>query len=776
MKKQFLHSNIIAIIAISILSLIGFKSSAQIKKEGKNYTVEFAQTKGNAMNLLFTVGDYKITEKTINGVTYSCLNIAGGALTYNKGYAELPVLNASVQLSPDKNVTLEVDNGSYTDYNLTYPLLPSRGLIKRSQDLSKVPYEIDQASVVDQWYPLNTASTVDPFIIRDVRGTTVYVYPIQYNAAKNILRVYKTINVKLTENTTTPINPITNANTTINNEMIGLYQSVFINYNNTVKTNWTNEVGETGKILVICTARDSAAINPYILWKKQMGYKVSKQVVATGTNVATTISTAYTADPTIFYVLLVGDWPDIKCNTTPSGENTTPSAAPMDPMLGCVVGTDNFPDIIVGRFSTSSATDATTQVNKTVTYEKTPTIGGTWYKTALGIASNKGPGDDNEYDYQHIGNIWTGRYSKFTYTKYDSVYDKPAGYATPAMVSAAINPGVGVINFSGDGGETEWAQSNFQNSDVNNLTNGDKLPFIISVSCVVGEFQYTSSPCFTEAWLRKVGGGAVAMLGSSVEQDWNQPMIGQDYMADLLVGGYTYQNNATNPGTGTNTDHGKTHFGSITLNGKILMLEEDATSLPDFQTWTVFGDPSLQVRTDTPKNITLSDSTVSTSSFTTNVKVNGTVFANALVSIWDGKSQPFSGLTDASGNVTITHTLASGTAVTLTVTGFNLYPKIINTTIANLNAIPTCDIFSNSVSVFPNPASKRITLSIDNSFNGNYKIEIINLVGQVVFTDVVEKNNFSVTKNIDLSSFTKGAYLLRYSNNGNVGFKKLILN
>ena len=764
MKKFYTRTKIIALIAISIFCFVGFKSNAQIKKEGKNYTVEFSQTRGNAMNLLFTVGDYKITEKTINGVTYSYLNIAGGALTYNKGYAELPILNASVQLSPDKNVTLEVENGNYTDYNLKYPLLPSRGLIKRSKDLSKVPYEIDPASVVDQWYPINTASMVEPFIIRDVRGTNVYVNPIQYNAAKKILRVYKTINVKLVENSTNPVNPLTNYRKKVACEMYDLYQSMFINFN--TKAAWPNETGEMGDILVVCTARDSSVINPYILWKKQMGFKVTKQVVATGTNIVTTVKNAYTANTNLLYVLLVGGWSDLKCNTS---TGTTPTGGPMDPMVGCVVGTDNYPDIYIGRFSVSGSADVTTQVNKTVSYEKTPTVGGTWYKSALFVAdASGGAGDDNETDQQHMDNIWTGRYSNFTFSTKDTDYEPNENAAT---ITTDVNAGVGVINYAGDGDVNMWYQPNFTNTQVNALTNGSKLPFIISVACLTGSFHTTT--CFGDAWLRKSGGGSVDALMSTVEQDWNQPMIGQDYMADILVGGYNYA-----LGTATyHPDHGKTHFGSITFNGKALMLAEDATSLAsEMQCWMIFGDPSLQVRTDTPKNITLSDSTVTTSSFTTNVKVNGTVFANALVSIWDGKSQPFSGLTDASGNVTITHTLASGTAVTLTVTGFNLYPKIINTTIANLNAIPTCDIFSNSVSVFPNPASKRITLSIDNSFNGNYKIEIINLVGQVVFTDVVEKNNFSVTKNIDLSSFTKGAYLLRYSNNGNVGFKKLILN
>ena len=34
----------------------------------------------------------------------------------------------------------------------------------------------------------------------------------------------------------------------------------------------------------------------------------------------------------------------------------------------------------------------------------------------------------------------------------------------PAMVAAPVNSGVGIINFSGDGGETKWGQTGFSNS------------------------------------------------------------------------------------------------------------------------------------------------------------------------------------------------------------------------------------------------------------------------------------------------------------------------
>ncbi len=771
MKKTSFLFNSMAIVTISVLCLFGYKGISQITREYKNFNVEFNQAKNNSYNLQFTIEKFNISVKTIDAVSYSFLDFKGGISTSRKGYAELPIINASVQLPPDKNITMKVENGSYTDYYLDYPMLPSRGNIKRNQDPSTIPYEIDPASIVDQWYPIDIATSTDPYIIRDVRGINVYVYPIQYNAAKKILRVYNTVSVKLIENNSTPVNPIKNVKKVIEQEMFDTYKSIFINYNNT-KANWAQETGENGELLVIYTSRDSSVIKPYIAWKKQMGYKVTKQLVATGTNVKTTIANAYTANNNILYVQLVGDWDNIKCNIS---SGTSPNGAPMDPMLGCVVGTDNYPDICIGRFSAGSATDVTTQVNKTVNYEKFPLAGGTWYKAALGIGSDEGSGagDDGEMDHDHISNIWTGRLNPFTYTNISTAYDPGA---TAGMVSTAVSNGVSLINYCGHGDWDRFVTTGFNNSNVNNLTNGNKLPIIISVACLEGEFQLTSSPCFAEYWLRKTNGGAVATLMATVEQDWTQPMAGQDYMNDMLTGGYTYMNNTSHPGIGTNTDHGKTHFGSIVLNGDVLMYAEDNTALPTMQTWTIFGDVSLQVRTDAPHEITLSNDTINTGFFTTNVTVDGNPFKNALVSIWDGVNQPFSGLTDASGNVTITHTLTSGASATLTVTGFNLNPIIKDVTVASPTALTIQDNLSNTVSVFPNPASNNITISIDYSVSGKFTIEIINLVGQIVYTEVIEKNNTVFTKDIDLSNITRGAYLMKYSNNGNIGYEKLILN
>ncbi len=619
----------------------------------EGYEVKYKSLDQGNAQLEFTIGDFNLRQVNLDGQDFTRIIFDGRVTTKDKGFAALPFVNANVQLDPVKNVHMEVTGQKYTDYQLDYPLVPSRGVIYRDQDPSTVPYTIAPESLVDEFYPGMQADITRPYIIKDVRGTTVYVYPFQYNAVTKTLRVYNEITVELTQENSAPVNPLYTASGKVFRQMEGLYQSVFINYENT-REDLT--IAEAGDILVICTARDEDAIQPYIDWKREKGYEVFKEVVATGTNVKSLIQQKYDENNEILYVQLVGDWADIKCDLG-GGAN-----APMDPMLGCVVGTDAFPDISIGRFPAGSAADVTTQVNKTITYEKNP--GGDWYTKAIGVASNQGPGDDNELDYEQINVIFNNKLDPFTYDEMNTAYD-PTG--TAAMVTSYIEQGASVINYCGHGSMTSWGSTGFSNSNVNQLSNGDMLPFIFSVACVNGAFH--SGECFAEAWLKKENGGAIMTLMSTINQPWDPPMRGQDYCNDVLTGGYDYN---SNPGNGISTDEGRTIIGSIVTNGLVLMYTESNQSedLETLQTWTTFGDASLQVRTAAPEDLSISNNVMLVGSpFETTVTAGGNPVEGALVALsQDGIYS--SAYTDASGNVSVPNEFQPGD-VQLVVTAFN---------------------------------------------------------------------------------------------------------
>ena len=636
---------------------------------GNGYDATFEQPGNGVYQVNFTLGNYGLTEVTFDGATYSKIVFDGSVFTELKGFAELPYISATVMLSPDKNVSLKVVSSEFEDIDLTNPMLPSRGIIYRDQDPSEIPYKISPSSLRDNWYPQNLARNTSPFILKDIRGTSVYVYPFRYNAVKNTLRVYKSVTVQLIENDAPPVNPLDKKPSVILQEMNGIYSSLFINYGQN-KDDLT--IGQYGDILVICTDRDEDAIQPYIEWKKEKGYNVSMEVVATGTNVKTLIQDAYNANNDLLYVQLVGDWADIKSDAA--------SGSPMDPQLGCVVGNDEVVDITVGRISSNSPSDVTVQVNKIINYEKNPEAGGGWYNAAIGIGSDQGPGDDGEIDKDHIQNIYDNKLDPFTYETYSPIYDPSASIS---MVTTAVENGASIINYCGHGSPTSWGTTGFSNNNVASLTNGDMLPIIFSVACNNGNFQ-DPGDCFAEAWLKKQNGGAIMFLGATISQPWDPPMRGEDYFNDVLIGGYDYSLYPNQNGISTNEQ--RTTIGTIVFNGLVLMTTEsgEASDWETAKTWTIFGDPSMQPRTEAPGAITLSNDVVMAGiPFTTTVSGPDGPFEGAMVCISNGTDY-FSGITDASGNVSISHTLVPGSAK-MVVTGFNLETLYEDITVASSN-------------------------------------------------------------------------------------------
>ncbi|OYT15859.1 MAG: hypothetical protein B7C24_10800 [Bacteroidetes bacterium 4572_77] len=636
---------------------------------GDGFTVKYSQENNSNRQLAFTLGEYSVENTTINGQTFATIVFDGQITSQQKGWAELPFISSSLQISNNKNIDVVVSNSQYVDIELDYPLLPSRGVIYRNQDPATIAYEIDPASVIDAFYPKAITSSDEPYILRDVRGTNVKVFPFRYNAKQNTLRVYTQVEVNVIDNNTAVINPKTNSNNSILREMNAMYKSIFINYDLEAKEDLTN--GQYGDLLVITTDRDEEAIAPYIEWKKEKGFNVSMEVVATATNVKSLIQDAYDNNNNLLYVQLVGDWNDIKCDLG-GGAN-----APMDPMLGCVEGGDNYPELAIGRFSGSTSAHITTQVNKAITYEKTPEAGAEWYKHALGIGSAEGSGngDDGEMDKTHEQIIYDHKLNPFTY---DQFYTSFAPGANSNQVTTAVEEGVSIINYTGHGSQSSWVTSGFSNSHIASLNNGEKLPFIFSVACVNGAFH--SGECFAEAWLKKENGGAVMALMATINQPWQPPMRGQDYFNDILTGGYDYDNN---PGNGINTEEARSFIGSVVTNGLILMYTESSGSsdLETIQTWTTFGDCALQIRTNTPAELNLSNNVIiSGVDFTTIITSDGNPVAGAMVGLSQADGDLYySAISDENGEITLSHELTPGDAK-LVVTSFNsqtIYEDIV---------------------------------------------------------------------------------------------------
>lgn len=581
-----------------------------------------------------------------------------------KGAPDLPKMTASVIIPDLASMQLEVLDAEYQDFGNIF-IAPSKGNLYRNIDPSTVPYEFGSVYTTDAFFPGDLAGTRDPYIVRDYRGQTIIACPFQYNPVTRTLRVYTDITVKISSIGGTGINPLYRSEQpeTVDADFNRIYQHQFLNAQGN-GSRYT-PVPEFGNMLIICYGAFMDAIQPYADWKKQVGYPV--EVIDVGTignsNAIKSYIANYYNNKGLTFVLLVGDAAQVPSSSTSAGDS--------DNNYSYIVGSDHYPDLFVGRFSAENVSQVQTQVQKTLLYEQNPPVGTDWFSICTGIGSDQGPGDDNEYDYQHIRNISNNKLLPFTYTYANELFDgsqggnDEGGNPTPSQVAADINAGTGILNYTGHGSDGSWGTSGFSISDVNNLVNNDMLPFIWSVACVNGNF--VGGTCFAEAWLRatKNGGmtGAVAFLGSTINQSWDPPMAGQDEMNDILVETY--------PGQITRT------FGALSMNGCMLMNDEFGSGGSEMtDTWTCFGDPSLMVRTAMPTQMAVTHDAVlflGASEMTILCDADG---ARATLSL-DG-TKLASGVV-SNGTVTLSFApLGNVGTATLTVTAFNRLPYIVN--------------------------------------------------------------------------------------------------
>jgi agmatine/peptidylarginine deiminase len=634
-------------ILLVIIALAGATLAAETVRLGSEQnSVSVISSNAGETVIHYRVSEFEQIPVQIDGRTYHQIRLPKEGFTQDKGFPELPVLNRSILIPAATLMKIDVTEVEYQDVQLQ--VAPSRGIITRDQDPGRIPYVFDGVYQTDAFYPGTLAGLSESYILRDFRGITVKTVPFAYNPRTGVLRVFTSYRIRVYADGVDGRNVISADPETISRAFQPIYENHFLNWN---AYRYIPVDDSYGKLLVISHSNYMSAILPYVNWKKQKGIDTEliewSTIGTTATQLQTYIQNRYNADASITFVQLVGDAPQIPSLTSGGGGS--------DPSFSLVAGSDNYPDIFIGRFSAESVVDVTAQINKAIVYERDLSTSATWLNRGMGIASAEGGGslgDNGESDIAHMNLIRTDLLG-YGYTSVDQIYDPGASAST---VATNINAGRGFVNYVGHGSNTSWSTTGFSNTNASALTNGSMTPFIMDVACVNGNF--VSITCFAEAWLRNPNGGAVAMYASSINQSWNSPMRAQDEVTDLLI------------------SEAKNTAGGLYYNGSCKMMDiygsttgSDGVNM--FKTWHIFGDASLTVRTKTPLAMNVTHpAQIVMGSYTVNVS---TGVANSLVALTHTNTLYASGYTDAGGNASLTLIHAPQTALdyTITATAFN---------------------------------------------------------------------------------------------------------
>jgi len=592
----------------------------------------------------------------------------GSSFILEKDAPELPKFTASILIPDMSEMEVVIKSSSYIDY-YGIEIAPSKGHLFRNVKPEDVPFEYGPVYYNDAFYPEYLAKLDDPYVLRDFAGQALQFYPFQYNPVSKTLRVYTELVVEVKEKSTQrQLNPLyrTNPLNSVVREFHHIYERHFINYKSIESVLYT-PLEEYGRMLVICHPPYMDAMAPFVAWKNTIGIPTKIVDVSTiggvnPTQVKSYIQSYYDSTDLAF-VLLVGD----NMHIAPFPNSTPGITGPSDNAYAYLAGNDRYPDVFIGRFSAESIAHVETQVNRTLAYEKAQNLGVGWLNISMGVARNEGAGmgHNGESDCQHMDLI-RNRLLTYNYTTVHQEYDQGCTgvpNTNAATISNKINQGVGMINYCNHGSANSWSVANYSSTHVNALTNNNKWPFIWSVACVNGEF--VNQTCFAEVWLRATNNGqpsgALATLMSTINQSWHPPMDAQDEFNDILIG--SYANNI------------KRTFGGISFNGMFKMNDINGTA--GFQmtdTWNLFGDPSVKIRTDDPLAMTVTHPVsimIQETSLAVNCNVNAAFVALSVNGQVIGTGHVAGGV----ANVSFTQ-LTVTDSITVAVTAYNRIPYI----------------------------------------------------------------------------------------------------
>jgi len=667
---------------IIALLFVSFNTNAQQQiVVGKNYTnpnqVSLVAERGTSTTLKFDLNELNFIEiETDYGKTVKLFS-ENATVMLEAGSPEMFYLYTGIIIPDVGSAELSITHNEYTDIE-NVDIIPSKGNLSRSIDPDTVPYVKGEVYEQNAFFPGTLATLTETFIMRDVRGITIFAYPVQYNPVTKVLRIYSEITVTVNYTDQPGENEFTTQkrHQSLDPVFNQMYNNLFINYNSLTRAFPTIEEGE---LLIICHSTFLDDMQPYVDWKRTIGRKTT--LVSTTTTGATNIAiknyinTYYNSpDHNLAYVLLVGDNAQIPHNGT--------SSVPSDISYGKISG-GQYLDVLIGRMSAENEAHVQTQVQRSIEYERDMKTSDTWLSTGVGLAYNEGSGgghDGGEADYTHINNIRT-RLMAYGYNPvYQEYYGNCPGVTNTSVsqISSRFNAGAGVANYCNHGQKIGWCFSNtcalsYSTTQVNLLQNAGKLPYIFSVACQNGNF-ISGAECFAEAWLRATQNnqptGAIATFMATIDLSWIPPMTAQDEFADLCLGishtagGFNY---------GQSAYYFRTIAGAM-LNASQRMYQRHTNQgLSDYNSWCVFGDPTLQFRTKTPQEMTVSHSHIISAGATSlTVNCNADDALAALTYIENNEVKILGTALVQSGAAQITFpAVDAGLTLKLTVTGFN---------------------------------------------------------------------------------------------------------
>lgn len=616
----------------------------------------------------------------------------------------------------------------------------SKGLSKKGETIHvyDTSYYIEKFET-SSFFPDKAFKNVSLNTVRDRNKQTIHIYPFKYQSETNTLKVYTKFKISWgkTENVAESLSvPERAFNKTRNffassNDFTPKYQAV----------------SEDGEMLIVYRNTPDSLIQRFKLWKEQVGITCHLLKLDNSTvfpeEIKERIEQYYDSIPDLLYLQLVGDFNEIPSYLYKQFLNDDFYS---DTYYGFIDGNDFYPELLVGRFS-GTVEENQILIEKSLFYEQYGNATN-YERNVMLVASDQGEniGDDNETDWEHLRNI--GVFLADTLGMIPSEYFDGSqggldGPGNPAYTDLkdGLNAGKGWFFYTGHGDFSLMNTGAFFTMHVKQLENYTELPIVVSAACNHG--KYIGLDCMAEVFNHATKNGeltgSVAFLGSTILMSWAPPMETQDEFAFLL--------NQQHP------NH-RSSLGALFYSAQMSMLAAYPTEFGKevMQTWILFGDPSLKVRTNQQGTIalTLEEMTENSIAISANVQ-------DFYLSLTDNETV-ISGALSTGNLVEFSNDFTNSSDTLLVVATKSNYKTYIGKLFnGKLSPLSVEILDDSSIKVCPNPTSGKVVFQLDSPID---KVEIYDLSGKKIKE---ETKITDATINLEILPF--GMYqLLIYTN------------
>lgn len=551
---------------------------------------------------------------------------------------------------------VETVDSAFVDYDCR--LAPARRIPEKGTAAEGVVKEGGQNASQGGFFPRNVAAAAGRVdVYRGQEICNIVVNPVQYDAAANKARAYTRITYKVrfvpkAGARTAAGAPAAKPVVLPGDNMLG---NITMNGASAkagdmaVKATGVAAGDDTRDYLIISVDKYAEAVDRFAEWKELLGFRVHKVLKGSWNSdeVKAEVEKAYAENPALYYLLIVGDHDDVPGQYMEHhADDGDFSVHYTDLYYGCMDGEcDETPDIYRGRLSVSSPEEAATVVDKIIGYEKRPPTDAGFYERGVNCAdyldNDNGVADDYEdrryvqtaeeiraymlgqgkdvervysTNYEITPKYWNRNYFSFGEPIPEDML-KPAFAwdGNEGDIRRAINSGVFYVLHRDHGLVDCWENPYFSVKHVDMLQNGDLLPVVFCVNCDNGAFQ---ADCLAERFLRKQGGGAVAVIAASdisysgyndalacglFDAIWPEPGLRPKFPGVNSLGGETP---APTYELGQILDQAQVRvsetFGSPDPSVSSNEKNDSFCRIVTKEIYHCFGDPSMQICTEMP--------------------------------------------------------------------------------------------------------------------------------------------------------------------------------